>query len=241
MKITTLNLNAFNNWEIREPAIIEYLQLVDADIILFQEVVYLSTVSPHNQAQILNQTLNYPYLHSSITRLQPSPQYETYREGLAALSKYPVLESDTLVLKQAPGDEHDRIVQLLDVSLGDSVLKIANVHFSLTDTVDYATAHLRETLDILASRGEERIIAGDFNINHLEALSDIWKEQYRSSAEKNYISFPAMNKRVDYFLIPKSNSFLDVSTSTDELSDHRAVTVDIQIEQPMRRVIIEAL
>jgi len=229
MKITTLNLQAFHNWEIRQPAIIEYLRSIDADVVLFQEVVYLPTISPYNQVQILNQALDYPYIQSAITRLQPSPEFETYREGLAALSKYPVLQSDTIVLKQAPGDEHNRIVQLLDVSVGDSVIKIANIHFSLTDTVDYATAHLKETLEILSARGEQRIIAGDFNINHLEALSEIWDEWYRSSTEKDYISYPAMNKRVDYFLIPKSYSFLDISTSTDDLSDHRAVTANIQI------------
>ena len=145
------------------------------------------------------------------------------------MSKYPIIESDTLVLKKAPGDEHNRIVQLLDISLGDRVLKIANVHFSLTDTIDFATAHLKETLEILSARGEERIIAGDFNMDHLEALSGIWEEHYRSSTERPYVSFPAMNKRIDYFLIPHANSFLDISTSTGELSDHQAVTVDIQI------------
>lgn len=229
MKITTLNLQAFDNWETREPAITDYLRQVDADIVLFQEVVYLPTISPYNQAQILNRTLTYPHIHSAVTRLQPSPHYQTYREGLAALSKYPVVASDTIVLKQAPGDEHNRIVQLLDVSIGEHVIKIANIHFSLADTVDYATAHLQETLDMLAARGEERIIAGDFNISHLEAVSEVWEKQYRSSTEKKYISYPSMNKRIDYFLVPKSYSFLDISTSTDELSDHRAVTADIHI------------
>jgi len=231
MKITTLNLQAFDNWEIRESAITDYLRLVDADIVLFQEAVYLPTISPYNQVQILNRTLNYPYINSAITRLQPSPHYETYREGLAALSKYPVVASDTIVLKQTPGDEHNRIIQLLDVCVGERVIKIANVHFSLTDTVDYATAHLKETLDVLAARGEERIIAGDFNINHLEALSEMWANNYRSSEEKEYISFPVMNKRVDYFLISKAYTFLDISTSTDGLSDHLAVMADIEIAE----------
>ena len=229
MKITTLNLQAFDDWGLRLPAILEYLRSTDADIILFQEAVYLPAVSPYNQAQIINQSLKYPNVHSSITRLQPSSRYETYREGLAALSKYPVLQSDTLVLKKAPGDEHNRIVQLLDVSLGDRIVKIANIHFSLTDTIDFATAHLKETLEILSTRGEERIIAGDFNMDHLEALADVWQEHYRSSTERDYISFPSMNKRIDYFLIPDTDSFLDISTSRNGLSDHRAVTVDIQI------------
>lgn len=36
MRITTLNPQAFNNWDDRETAIVEYLQLVEADVVLFQ-------------------------------------------------------------------------------------------------------------------------------------------------------------------------------------------------------------
>jgi endonuclease/exonuclease/phosphatase family metal-dependent hydrolase len=229
VRITTLNLQQFTDWETRQPFIIEYLQATAPDIVFFQEVVFLPDTSPRNQAQLLDQTLKYPYIHSAITRLQPSSQYKTYREGLAALSKYPVVQSDTLILKQAEGDEHNRIVQLLDIEIEGQVIKFANVHFSLTDTTDFATAHLKETLEILELRGEERIIAGDFNLSNLEELTDIWGDRYRCSTEADYITFPSMNKRVDYFLIPKSYSFTSISTSDDTLSDHRAVTADIEL------------
>jgi endonuclease/exonuclease/phosphatase family metal-dependent hydrolase len=229
VRITTLNLQQFTDWETRQPLIIEYLRNTSPDVVFFQEVVFLPEISPYNQAQLLNRTLKYPYIHSAITRLQPSSHYQTYREGLAALSKHPVVQSDTLILKQAPGDEHNRIVQLLDVECDGRIVKLANIHFSLTDTTDYATAHLKETLDILAMRGEDRIVAGDFNIDNLEAMADIWGDHYRCSTETDYISFPRMNKRVDYFLIPKSYSFTHISTSDDTLSDHQAVTVAIEL------------
>lgn len=228
MRITTLNLHEFNDWEARQPAIIEYLQSTSADIILFQEVVYLPTISPYNQVQLLNQALKYPSIQSAVTRLQPSSKYETYREGLAAISKYPVVQSDTIILKQTQGDEHNRIVQLLDVEIDGRIVKIANIHFSLSGTVDYATPHFKETLEILVSRGEERIIAGDFNLSNLEEMSVLWEPNYRCSTEQDYISYPSMNKRIDYFLIPKSYSFETISTSEAEISDHRAVTAEIR-------------
>lgn len=227
MIITTLNLQEFHDWEVRKPALIEYLQSTLADIILFQEVVYLPAISPYNQAQLLNQVLKYPNIQSAITRLQPSSKYETYREGLAAISKYPVVQSDTIILKQAEGDEHNRIVQLLDVEIDGRIVKIANVHFSITDITDFATAHLKETLEILASRDEERIIAGDFNLSSLEHVSALWADKYRCSTEQDYISYPGMNKRIDYFLIPKSYSFDSISTSGEGISDHRALTVGV--------------
>jgi endonuclease/exonuclease/phosphatase family metal-dependent hydrolase len=231
LTILTLNLAGYKDWAIRQPEVIKALNQVNADVVFLQEVRYDPSISPLTQANYINSLLDTPYTHnvSDVSRFYAPSVGEPYREGLATLSNYPILQSDSIVLKQAPGDEHNRIVQLLDILVGDRVLKIANVHFSLSDTVDYATAHLKETIEILSARGEERIIAGDFNISHLEALGDIWKDRYRSSTEKEYISFPEMNKRIDYFLIPRSDSFLDISVSSDELSDHRAVTADIQI------------
>jgi len=227
MKITTLNLQEFTNWEARQPAIIEYLQSESPDVIVFQEVVFLPNISPYNQAQLLNASLGYVSEQSAVTRLQASTVHEVYREGLATLSKYPVVKADTLILKRATGDEHNRIVQLLDIDMNGQIVKIANVHFSITDVADFATAHLLETIEILAARDEERIIIGDFNLADLNATTAAWSAKYRCSTESDYITYPSMNKRIDYVLIPKSHSFNTISVSGDTLSDHRALTVDI--------------
>lgn len=230
MKITTLNLQGFVDWERRKPEIIEYLKGTDPDVILFQEVVFLPDISPFNQVQLLNEELKYPYEHSAVTRLQPSEDYKVFREGLSMLSKYPVVKTDTVVLKKEFDDEHYRIIQLVDVVMNDNLVLLANVHFSLTDETDFATAHLKETLEIIANKDEERIIAGDFNIDHLEKLSHIWGKDYEASTKIPYISYPAMHKRNDYVLVPKPFTFTDLSTSGNKLSDHRAVTVDIDTD-----------
>ena len=227
MKLTTFNLQGFTNWGQRKSDIIEYLKATDPDVILFQEVVFIPDISPFNQVQLLNQALGYPYEHSAVTRLQPSTEYRTFREGLSVLSKYPVTKTDTIVLKKEFDDEHHRIIQLIDLVVGDTMILLANVHFSLTDDTDFATAHLKETLEIINEKDEERIIAGDFNIDHLEQLSAIWGEHYEASTKIPYISYPAMSKRNDYILVPKPFVFGELSTSGDKLSDHRAVTVEI--------------
>lgn len=229
MKLTTLNLQGFTDWEQRKPEIVAYLKTTNPDIILFQEVVFLPDISPLNQVQILNQELGYPYEHSVITRLQPSPYYDVYREGLSMLSKHPVTKSNSIVLKQAEGDEHNRILQLADILIDEQIVKIANVHFSLTDETDFATAHLLETLDIMNGYGEKRIIAGDFNIDHLEDLSHVWGDAYEASTKIPYISFPSQHKRNDYVLVPKPYSLKGLSVSSDKLSDHVAVTFDIDV------------
>jgi endonuclease/exonuclease/phosphatase family metal-dependent hydrolase len=227
MKLTTLNLQGFTNWEARKPEILAYLKEADPDIIVFQEVVFIPDQSSYNQVQLLNQELGYPYEHSAVTRLQPSHEYATFREGLAVLSKYPVTKTDTIVLKKAEGDEHNRILQLIDVVKDDEQIKLANVHFSLTDVVDYATAHLEETLEIFRTKNEKRIMAGDFNIDHIEDSSYLWSSDYEASTHFPYVSFPAENKRNDYVLVPKPYRITELETSSDTLSDHNAVTVDI--------------
>lgn len=231
MKITSLNIQEFTNWEARQPAIIDYLRTENPDVIVFQEVVFLPHISAFNQVQLLNQVLGYEHEQSVVTRLQASTVHETYREGLAALSRYSIIRSDTIILKQAVGDEHNRIIQLLDLEVDGKIVKIANVHFSMTDVTDFASAHLQETLDILKMRNEERVIVGDFNLSSLEILSHMWGDTYRCSDEEDYISFPSLNKRIDYFLIPKSYAFNSISTSDNSLSDHRALTADIRLDE----------
>ena len=233
LTLTTLNLQAFDEWEEREPRILEYLSKTDADIIVFQEVVFLPDVSPHNQAQLLNQELGYPYELSTISRLQPSTTHPVYREGLAILSRYPITSSDTLILKHENEDEHYRILQLVDAMIDGKIVRVGHVHFSITDFVDFATPHLKETLEIMKARNEKRILIGDFNLTHLEDSSDLWGKDYKASTEVDYITYPSWHegpKRTDYALIPKEYSFDSITVSGDGLSDHRALTVTIDLK-----------
>ncbi|MES2630562.1 MAG: endonuclease/exonuclease/phosphatase family protein [Patescibacteria group bacterium] len=227
MKLTTLNVQGFDNWDERKNSILLYLTQQDSDIVFFQEVVYLPEISPFTPVELLNQSLKYPYQHNAISRLQVGLHYPVYREGMAILSKHPILKSDILVLKKEERDEHTRIVQMADILIDDEVIKVANVHFSITDFFDLATPQLKETLEILKARGETRILMGDFNITFLEETAELWQDDYVASTEVPYITYPTMNKRVEYALIPKSYKFKNITTSDDSLSDHRALSVEI--------------
>lgn len=234
LKITSLNLQGFEDWEARSPRILDFLKRTDADIVVFQEAVFLPSISPHNQAQLLNQDLSYPYEVSTISRLQVGLEYPVYREGLALISKYHIRSSDTLTLKKDDTDKHNRILQLIDVWVGNQIIRIGHVHFSITDFVDYATPHLEETLEILEARHEKRILIGDFNITHLEETSMLWENDYKSTTIVPYVTYPSWHegpKRTDYALIPKDFSFDSIEVSEDGLSDHRALTIVIDIPE----------
>ncbi len=227
MKLTTLNLQGFDSWSKRLPAITDYFKNQNPDIIFLQEVVYLPEISPYSQAQLLNQSIKYLYEFNAISRLQVGVDYPVYREGSTIISKHPIVKTDIIVLKQDERDEHNRILQLADIFINDSIVKVANIHFSITDYFDLATPQLKETLEILKSRNETRILMGDFNITFLEQTAELWQDEYIASTDTPYITFSKMNKRVDYALIPKSYKFNSIEVSDDSLSDHRAVTVEI--------------
>ena len=231
MRITSLNLRGFFDWEQRSARVVDFLRRTDPDVILFQEVVYLPDESPFSPVALLNRSLGYPYAHSAITRLQDSPTYGVYREGLAVLSRLPVPATESLALRHEDHDPHRRIVQLIDVQDGPVTHRLADVHLSVRD--DFALHHLQELLGILAARGEQRIIGGDFNVNHLERHRSLWHDDYVLTSEiEQYVSYPHSQQANDYFLVPRSYAITDMRLSSGDLSDHRALTVDLAPADP---------
>lgn len=232
MKIMTLNLQGYFDWDDRADRIVRHIKREDPDVILFQEVVYLPEESAYTQVSLLNRVLKYPFQHASVTRLQPSPHYENYREGLAILSRLPIATTESLILERAIDDPHNRIVQFVDVLDGDRTVRLANVHLSVR--TDHAVKHLQEIFGIMQARGEKRILAGDFNVDHIERHASFWRDDYvLSSSTHNYISFPDEHKMIDYFLVPKEYELDSLNLSHDGLSDHRALTADIEYK-PVR-------
>lgn len=228
MKVVTLNLRGFFGWAERMPRIAAYLERERPDLVLLQEVVYLPGVSPVTQVDQLNEVVRFPFRHSSVSRLQSSPQ-GPYREGLAVLSRHPVPQSETLILLREEGDPHNRLVQFFDVDAGDGApWRFANVHLSVRD--DFALHQLAEVLGILTARGETRIIGGDFNVNHLERRARLlWRDDYGLSSEiEHYVSFDGSQQANDYFLVPKPITVRSLAVSEDGLSDHRGLAIEFQ-------------
>lgn len=226
MRLTTLNLRGFVDWEARRPRIEAYLRGMAADVVLFQEVVHLPDVSPVSQVAILNRALGYPVRHESVTRLQAARDGSPFREGLALLSRLPIATTEALVLLREEGDPHQRLVQFADARDGETAWPLANVHLSIRD--EFAVHHLEEVLGVLAARGERRIIAGDFNVNHLERHANLWRAGYLLTTEvERYVSYPGSGEANDYALVPKDIAIRHIEVSGDELSDHRALTVDL--------------
>ena len=137
----------------------------------------------------------------------------------------PVGSSPARALRHETGDPHHRIVQFVDVAADDGPWPVANVHLSVRD--EFALQHLGEVLAVLRSRGERRILGGDFNVNHLEQHRELWDDAVLSSSISPYESHPSSHENDDYFLVPNAFTIDRLQVSGDGLSDHRAVTVDL--------------
>ena len=231
ISVSSLNAQGFFDWNDRKGAIVDYYTDQNPDIIFLQEVTYIPEESPYTQASLMRKMLPlYGYESSSVSRLQDSPHYPQYREGLAVISKFPISYSETLVLKRDPNDEHLRLVQLVDVVIEGRIVKFANIHFSITDqTEKYAREQLKEVCEILSVRGERRIMCGDFNMKDITIHRDLWQDDYVAPHDQKLVTYPAEDKQVDYFLVPKDFVIKAIDVSVDGLSDHRALTATIVV------------
>ncbi len=226
MKITSLNLAGYTNWPQREPLITNYLNTTQSDIVFFQEVKFNPAISALSQSKLINSKLDAPYGYSqtSVSRIYTASNGEESREGLSVLSKYPINDSEILVLKKRDDDKHTRIVQNIDILIGGELQKFSNVHFSNND---YSNEQLEEVLSILNDRDEKRIIVGDFNIADISTVRHLFDNNYTDSFSiKDYTSFPSESATFDYVLIPKTYEFSAFSLG-EGLSDHNALTFEV--------------
>jgi hypothetical protein len=72
LKIVSLNIWRYYEWEKRKEKIYSYLQENESDIILFQETIYDASFSFKNQTQIIAENLGYLYSLFSSTGLKYS-------------------------------------------------------------------------------------------------------------------------------------------------------------------------
>lgn len=228
MKVTSLNLAGYKNWTERASNIAAYLDQAQSDIVFFQEVMFDAENSPYPQSKQINDKLSMPYhnSHASITRYYLHSDGHESREGLAVLSRFPVTNSETIVLTKHTDDKHTRIIQKVDIQVNGQNVTFTNVHFSNNQ---YSTEQLAETLQIIKATEGKGVILGDFNIFDITSVKNLYSNDYIVSTDfSKYISFPAEQATLDYVLLPLGYSFTSLSLG-ENLSDHNALTFDFSL------------
>jgi endonuclease/exonuclease/phosphatase family metal-dependent hydrolase len=224
MKVISLNLAGYKNWAERESNIISFLNESDADIVFMQEVKFDKSQSSYTQSKYLNTKLTTPYQYSqaNVSRIFITNDRES-REGLAVLSKHPIVDSEVIVLAKRPDDKHTRIIQKVSVQIDNQNVTFTNIHLSNND---YSDEQLAEVLDILKAAGTKSIVLGDFNIHDIHTVSNLYSADYHTSMDFTpYVSFPSESATFDYVLLPHGYSFSSLKLG-EGLSDHNALVFE---------------
>ncbi|MFM8322748.1 MAG: endonuclease/exonuclease/phosphatase family protein [Chloroflexota bacterium] len=115
IKVVTINLlSDLSRWEQRRPLLVEGLQTLAADVVALQEVKL-----PRNTAAELAQAAGYPHVY-----LTPKTGVERGQEGIALLSRRPIIEQGWLDLVY-----QQRVAQYIRVELDGQAVVVANGHF----------------------------------------------------------------------------------------------------------------
>ena len=237
MKIKILNLNIYNynTWKERKSKIVKFIQKHNPDLVVLQEIRddVRFNKKGDNQAKQLNRELNYPYYSFySITdkRKERPEQYNKYcREGIAILSKFPIVKIKKRMLKKHHADRYSCGNLYIQLKVRNKKVDLLGVHFSNSELT--SLLHLIETLKYLKKDKINPIIVGDFNMFDFRLLRDLTEENWFSSRDyKKYTSYPPRRWTLDYILIPKKYKFNSFECSGKGLSDHRALIAEVNLK-----------
>ena len=242
VKVLSLNLCNYHNFEERKVRIADFIKRASPDIVALQEVRddLKHNLAGDNQAKQINRHLKYPYMAfvetMSINQVKNLPKEPACTEGLAILSRLPILKILKRKLKRHAQDKFTRAVMHVQVASNKSI-DIFNVHYS--PVALFAKLHLEETLKISRRLGISPIILGDFNIPDPKIVKELATDYSISTDMKNYLSY-CPNERIkkdkvynpeactlDYILIPKKFKFKHFDCGGEGLSDHNALIAEI--------------
>jgi endonuclease/exonuclease/phosphatase family metal-dependent hydrolase len=155
--------------------------------------------------------------------------------GTAILSKYPLSDTLTLPLPQAPGTE-PRTLSLATVSLPNGKkIRLGNTHLDYTNDL-HALAQARAILDVVAKEKIPVFLTGDFNV---EAESKTYKEitkDFRATCAGDCPgTLPAEHpkKTIDFIFYPiKHKVTVEKHEVINEAlaSDHRPVFAKLRFQ-----------
>lgn len=245
IKIATINIWRYYEWEVRKPRIISFLKREKPDIVLLQECCDDEKFKDfgENQAIELNKELNYKTcVYHPVIKLEKwfkEPLNRISHMGLGTLSNFSLIESKLDLLKIYPenGDKKQEAAQRVKLKFNNNSIDIINVHFANNDKS--SKLQLREVIKNARNKNIYPIIGGDFNmIISQDVIDEADKDFDISYKIKKYISFPPTNfsnnkepVTLDYIISHKEKFKMEKVTcfEDEEISDHKPLIVEISV------------
>ncbi len=242
LKVLTINIWRYYDWEKRKAELIRFLSEQRADIVFLQEAAYDDRLKEKYAHQIdeIDRELGYKYFalekEAEMTKWHKEPIDWKMYYGLGILSRYPLKSIEMHIL---PHVERDKDFGFLHLKLEttDGEMDIINVHLENTDKG--SEEHLKTLLEWCREKNILPIIAGDFNMIKTDTLIKLAdKDFYISYKIKKYFSFMptafSYNKvpvTLDYILAHKSKFIIEsVECLKTPASDHFPVVAKIRVK-----------
>ncbi|VVB83832.1 Endonuclease/Exonuclease/phosphatase family protein [uncultured archaeon] len=240
LKIITINVWRYYEWENRKQKLIDFLKKENIDIVLFQEAASSKKSNWENQIEEINEKASYEFSAFEklvkMTKWHEKPiDYEMYY-GFGILSKYKIKKTELIKLKHVIKDKDFGFMHI-SIEIEGEDIDLLSVHFENTD--EGSKQQLKETLEWCNKNKISSIIAGDFNMKDVKTLKEITGEDYEISYFiKPYFSFMptefSNNKEpitLDYIIAKKSKfKIADVKCIEDSPSDHRPIICIIELK-----------
>ncbi|MCP3901317.1 MAG: hypothetical protein GY707_16555 [Desulfobacteraceae bacterium] len=152
--------------------------------------------------------------------------------GTALLSKYPLASPVSVTFKPSPPTFPKGFVSA-DINLGNKLsTKIVSVHLDFFRKT-IRKEQVENMTDILSPNKKSLIIMGDFNCEFeqgsaLQILAEKLNLSVYSKGVEQMITFPKLEKRLDYILISHDLEFISYKVVKDIVSDHFGVVSEIR-------------
>lgn len=241
IKVLTLNIWRYYNWENRKEDIIKFIKEQNADIVFLQEVAYDVRLKDKwkNQVHELNEQLKYiDFTFDKLMKMTKWHKEEIDWEmyfGLGILTKYPIKKKETILLPPIEKDKNLGFAHIV-IETPKGNIDLINVHFENTNKG--SKEHLKQMLLWCKERDIKPIIAGDFNMKIIEDLFELSEKDYNISYKiKQYKSFyPTAFSHdktpitLDYILTNKEKLDIESIECLDtNISDHKPITAIINL------------
>lgn len=239
---TILGLNIWNYnepWPVRRELIAQMIQEAVPDLVALQEMRYHSTYAedPRHQAdQLLSRLQGYQAIWQPAMYYAPSEANGGIRwEGLAILSRLPIVDHRHIRLSrdpEDPRDSHQRIVLGVRAITSHGPLWLFTTHLSLSArarerTIVEMSDFVRETAgqELFAITGDLnarpyelpiRFLCGEATLNdHQVRWIDAWQSRYPQVAGYTHSAWEP-NQRIDYLFVPCADMIRDITIVGEE-------------------------
>jgi len=253
MKILTLNIWRYFDWEKRKSNLIKFLKKENADIVFLQEAAFDDRLKWDNQVQEINFELNYK--SKAFCKLRemtfwnnvPIDWIMYYGQGF--LTKYPIIKTQEVLLKPVLKEQGLGFLYV-QVKTPEGKLDLINVHFENTDLVTFRQAvQLTKmiTESFLAGElGEVYLVYPQF-ISTLKQeakkvkLLPISLENIETVSTKEFLFEPNADELLDFILIHQVEEQIYQALLETKASEHSARMVAMKNATDNAKDLVEDL